>query len=259
MRLFRSVRATDPQLVFLNGDASHTGLASELEGLRRCARQSGIEQFFIVNGNHDLWNMNRRMIASFSCNPRPGYFAFDVYQSDDERNQSTAHFIILDTNPRKWRTETRGFVGKTQLNWLAQQIEKSGPGPLFVLAHHPLRELAASRPVPPFHIVNSEEVWEVLRLRQHGPAFYFCGHTHRYELIHHDNWLLVQHDTPLNCLNFPLVEIEDNQITLRHVPVEGGRETAWMNRLLSLGQYRLVNFVRNADREIYRKEIIVEW
>jgi 3',5'-cyclic AMP phosphodiesterase CpdA len=243
----------------MNGDVTHTSKLSELSGLRECAHQVGINKFFIVNGNHDVWRLSRKMVASYSCNPRPGYFAFEVDLPHSGSKAATCHFIILDTTRKRPRADTRGHVGKTQLNWLNNQITHASPGPLFILAHHPLPELVTTKRLPGFHISNSDEVWEILKERKATPAFYFCGHTHEHNIVRHENWLLVEHDSPLNCLNFPVIEVDRQKVQMRFLPIEGGTETAWMNRMLSLGQYRLINFVRDSDRDIYHKEIVFEW
>jgi len=263
LRLFRTVKKFEPELVFLAGDASHNSHPDEFNGLRTCARRAGIEQLYLANGNHDLWRMSRREVAYYTSNPSPSYYAIDPVVERTiaglSSTRKTGKFLVLDTSTPRHCADTRGKVDQEQLDWLSQQLASTPNGPVFVIAHHPLSELIHRKRISDFHITNSNEVLEILESWRKGPGFYFCGHTHTHRLVRRDNWLLVQLNAPLNCLNFPVIEVNSNEVQLSFTRIEGGEETARMSRLLALVQNHITGFYPRRDIPGYRKKITVEW
>ncbi|NWJ47607.1 MAG: metallophosphoesterase [Chloroflexi bacterium] len=255
LRLFRTVKKFEPELVFLAGDASNNSHPDEFDGLRTCARRAGIEQLYLANGNHDLWKMSRREVAYYTSNPSPSYYEIEA----NTEGSKVSKFLVLDTSTPRHRTDTRGIVDPEQLNWLSQQLDNTSSGPVFIIAHHPLNELLQRTRIPDFHITNSSEVLEILEGWNKGPGFYFCGHTHTHKLVRQNNWFLLQLNAPLNSLNFPVIEVNNNEVQISFARIEGGDETARMSRLLALVQYHITGFSPRRDIPEYHKKIMIEW
>jgi 3',5'-cyclic-AMP phosphodiesterase len=253
-RLFRTVKASNPDVVFAIGDVSHSGRAEEFEGVRDCAKQAGIDHYYTINGNHDLWKIPRAEMPKYNYNPKPGYFAlyFDENIQLTEQAKAVWTFLLMDTAQQSKHVDGGGKVDHHQLQWLQQEVDKSGEKPLFVLGHHPLRGLTKFSSFPGMNIHNSAEVWQVLASKKNGLGFYFCGHNHANSEARRDNWLAVQTAAPINSVDFRVVQITPQAMEMHLVPIEGGKDTTRLSYLLSLGQYNITRLYARRTPSTYR-------
>jgi 3',5'-cyclic-AMP phosphodiesterase len=253
-RLFRTVKQTKPDIVFAIGDVSHSGRAEEFEGVRECARNAGIEHYYSINGNHDLWKIPRNEMPRYNHNPKPGYFSlyFDRNGQLTDAENSVWTFLLMDTAQQSKHVDGGGKVDHHQLHWLKEEVAKSGEKPLFVLGHHPLRGLTKFASFPGMNIHNSKEVWEILAQKKKGQGFYFCGHNHANSEALRDNWLAVQTAAPLNSLDFRVVDVSPEEVEMHLVNIEGERETNRLSYMLCLAQYNITRLYARRSPSTYR-------
>ncbi|HEX2913468.1 MAG TPA: metallophosphoesterase [Chloroflexia bacterium] len=263
-RLFEKVAATAPEAVFLIGDVSHTSRVEELAGLREVARRAGVSHYYMVNGNHDLFRLTPEEIAQHNYNPRPGYFSLRLdkqgaFLSEPETNAAN-HFIILNTGQWGRPLDTAGVVDEAQLRWLAEEIARADQAePLFVLGHHPLRDMTKWAWLPQMSIRNSQELWQVLSRRERGVGFYFCGHNHNNSSVRRDNWLAVQTAAPLVSLSFRLVEILEREVKISQVGIGGGERLVRLAGLLSTTQANITNLLSGQPPVTTGRSLTISW
>lgn len=254
IRLFRTVKNVKPDVVFAIGDISHSGRAEEFEGVRECAKQAGVEHYYAINGNHDLWKISRNEMPQYNHNPKPGYFSlyFDRNAQLTSAENAVWTFLLMDTAQQSKHVDGGGRVDHLQLQWLKEEVDKSGDKPLFVLGHHPLRGLTKFASFPGMNIHNSNQVWDILAGKKQGMGFYFCGHNHANSEARRDNWLAVQTAAPLNSLDFRVVDISPQTVDMFLETIEGGKETTRLSYLLCLAQYNITRIYAQRTPSTYR-------
>lgn len=222
--LFNKVLQQQPDAVFAIGDTVDNGLPEEFEALHACARRAGLV-FYTVNGNHDLLHLSKPEVAQWTGNLNPYYTLYYHPQSGPSQvlDRQAAPFVILDTPKEKNSKDHGGYVGAQQINWLERQIEESRDLPLFVFGHHPVQRQTRWSAFRMLNIDNSPEVKIAFSRKQHGPAFYFCGHNHANSITHLNNWHFVQTAAPLRTNDFRVVDFTPGKINLQMVELEGDR------------------------------------
>jgi len=97
----------------------------------------------------------------------------------------TADWFLLDS--LKKTNYTPGELGRSQLEWLAGQLEARGDKPALLVAHHNLN--------PPDKpngsgLLDTQEFWELAVSHKQVKAYFF-GHTHRWSVEQQDGiWLV---------------------------------------------------------------------
>ncbi len=223
-RLFKSVQAQRPEVVFAIGDTVDHGYAAEFEGLHACARRNNLP-FITVNGNHDVLELTKYEISRYTGNRFPFYALYYNPESgvSDVTDREAARFLILDTPKELNHKDHGGYVGPEQLTWLENQLAESGDHPLFVFGHHPLAWATRWSSLPMLSIDNSAQVWRTLGRKRQGPAFYFCGHNHANSIDRRANWHFIQTAAPHRTSDFRVVDFTPEGVFLQTVALEGGR------------------------------------
>lgn len=98
-----------------------------------------------------------------------------------------ANWFILDTLDKT--NSTPGFLGETQLAWLARELDAHTDKPALVVTHHnPTLDPAK------VSIIDEAALYAVLRPRRHVKAHFF-GHSHR--------WSVTPDESGLHRINLP--------------------------------------------------------
>jgi len=170
--------------VFLDGLAEdYATLHEELQPLK----DAGMAVYLVL-GNHDHRSHFFQTLA--------------VHEKRDERPSIPDNYCrVLETPKVNWflldslqRTDfTSGLLGKTQLNWLASELDKRPDKPALLVAHHtPQFDLPLEKRWD-WHLRDSDELWELLLPRKQVKG-YIHGHSHQ--------WLLEMKDG-IHIINIP--------------------------------------------------------
>jgi Icc protein len=100
-----------------------------------------------------------------------------------------------------------------QLDWLRDQLEKSGIKPVFVFAHHPVFGTTARSNMEKMSIDPRIDMLAVLNKKK-GPGFYFCGHNHVNSIVQQDGWYYIQTAACLDVPAFRRVELKDRKVQI---------------------------------------------
>lgn len=119
-----------PDLKFIIGlgDYTDTGTIEELKNAKKVFDSSAL-RYFLIPGDHDLWDCRNRGVAPVSCFKEvfgPDYQAFTF---------EGFNFLLLDNSDNY-----TGF-SKEQSEWIAQELEKTKqekPKGIFAFMHEPL-------------------------------------------------------------------------------------------------------------------------
>ncbi len=231
--LFSSVLEQQADVVLAIGDTVDNGTSEEFEGLHACAHRVGLN-FVTVNGNHDLLQQTKAEIALWTGNPQPYFTQYFNPQNGRSHclDRQAAPFVVLDTPKEKSLKDHGGYVGSQQLSWLKQQIDDSRDLPLFVFGHHPLQRATRWAALPMLNIDNSRDVKLAFFRKQHGAAFYFCGHNHANSIVRSNNWNFVQTAAPLRTNDFRVIDFEPHEVRLHTVSLTGSRPGKLADQLM---------------------------
>jgi len=146
-----------PAFIINTGDITETGSVDEFNAYLNIIKTTDIP-FYHVIGNHDVrWSNigKRRFIEMLG----PAYQSFD-YQA--------IHVILLDSGVL---LEHYGHFSQKQLDWLKQDLEKTGTEkPIIICAHHPI--FTGER-----FIDNEVDLLEIID--DYNVLAYLCGHGHQ--------------------------------------------------------------------------------
>lgn len=176
---------TRPAAVLVNGDcAFNSGEAADyatLTNLLQPLREAQMPLHLTV-GNHDnrehFWNA----ITEAGAAPRP--------LTDHNvaiLKMPRANWFILDSLEKT--LSTPGFLGMTQIEWLAKSLDANPNKPAIVMVHHQLNIGDEKGGVK-----DSEPLLEVIRPRKQVKA-YIYGHTH--------TWKVWQDESGIQLVNLP--------------------------------------------------------
>ena len=161
--LIRDLNAAAPEFIINKGDLTDVYEAYRLRAYREAVRGLG-PPTHCIPGNHDhLRNDNfKRDWADFAGTEQ-------VYRSFDHKG---FHFVLLDTS---WTGEQeRGFLGKEQIAWLADDLEQNSAKRTFIFTHHPTNgEVEENR------VVHDHEEFQTTIAQFPNIQAIFSAHIHR--------------------------------------------------------------------------------
>lgn len=175
-----------PAAVLVNGDCAFNsgeeGDYATFTDLLQPLRESGMPIHLTV-GNHDnrehFWNAIKEAGAA----PRPvADHAVAIIKT------SRANWFILDSLEKT--LSTPGFLGATQLEWLAKSLDANRSKPALVMIHHQ-PDLSGEEKGG---LKDTEELMKVIRPRKQVKAYIF-GHTH--------TWKVQQDESGIHLINLP--------------------------------------------------------
>ena len=156
--------------VFLHGLASdYPTLLEEFQPLR----DGGMSLHFVM-GNHD----DRGNFLNALAN----------HEKQAERPRIPDNFCsVLETPKVNWffldalqRTNyTPGLIGKTQLNWLARELDRRPNKPALLVAHHNPRFDMPQDKQWEGHLKDTDELWEIILPRKQVKGYVY-GHSHHW-------------------------------------------------------------------------------
>ena len=178
------IKSEGVDFILVTGDMI-TGSAKSAVHISRLKRWKGIIEaykipFYISMGNHDVESgASENIVRSVFEMPQNGSEGLkELTYSFDHKN---AHFVAIDT------AIVNNFhsIGRAQLNWLKEDLEKNNKSIIFIFGHDPaypvynhkgssLDKYAAQR----------DELWGIFK--QCKASAYFCSHEHLYNRSVHD-------------------------------------------------------------------------
>lgn len=109
-----------------------------------------------------------------------------------------ANFFLLDS--LKETMVTQGTIGEQQLTWLTKALDEHADRPAIIVAHHNPR-LGGDPNHFPGGLIDSSELWDVLKVRAHVKA-YIHGHIHDRNNAQHEG---------IHILNTPAISYVANK------------------------------------------------
>jgi Icc protein len=189
------------------GDLTHEGLPEEFDYVLN--RIGSSERSFIhVLGNHDSYLLPKADIVAITGQQR-----YHAIESEE------AMLIFLDTTKEMNRADWGGEMDAEQLQWLQDQLEKSGNKPVFIFAHHPVYGTTARSSMEKMSIDPRIDMLAVLNKKK-GPGFYFCGHNHVNSIVQQDGWHYIQTAACLDVPAFRRVELKEREVQIDLVAVD---------------------------------------
>lgn len=188
------------------GDLTNFGLASELREIYGLINQKD-RIFYHALGNHDLYSMTAKEVV--------GITGQSIYHSIETEK---AVIVFLNTAKDMDYEDWGGWIEEEQLSWLEGVVRASGEKPLLVFAHHPVHKTTARSEGEKGSIHPDVDMWRILDQKK-GIGIYFNGHTHVDSIVRQKNWTFVQKSACLDEHAFRLIEIGENEITVKAIDV----------------------------------------
>ncbi|NQV04307.1 MAG: metallophosphoesterase [Candidatus Omnitrophica bacterium] len=231
LEILKQIKSENVDFIVVVGDLI-TGSKHSGKHRDRLIKWKGIvEEFripvYISVGNHEIESeTSEDIVRSVFEMPDngPSHLKELVYSFD----QDNAHFVIIDTDGYK----NSHRLGNVQLEWLEDDLKKSGKEMKFVFGHKPaypykhhVRDSLDKYPA------ERDGLWDMFR--QYKVAIYFCGHEHLYNSSMHEGVRQVVtggagarfHDTPEEggFYHFILVQVKDEgvcEVTVKDIEGE---------------------------------------
>ncbi|MDQ1911108.1 metallophosphoesterase [Paenibacillus sp. GD4] len=188
------------------GDLTHEGLPEEFEYV--FGRMNRSERHFIhVLGNHDTYSI-----------PKTDILAITGQERCRAIETEEAVLIFLDSTKEMNKECWGGEMDLDQLEWLEEQLVKSGEKPALVFAHHPVYGTTTRSTMDKLSIHPSIDMKAVLHKKK-GPGFYFCGHNHANSIVRQEGWHYIM---TAACLDYPAyrtVHVENGHVSVEMVPI----------------------------------------
>ncbi|MBL4882992.1 MAG: metallophosphoesterase [Planctomycetaceae bacterium] len=165
-------RKLKPAAVLINGDlASHDGQPGDYRHFAKLIKplQTANINLHLTMGNHDNRETFYQVMQEQQLNESP-------VQSKHIAVVQTKHanFFLLDALIKTMVTQ--GEIGKEQLNWLADALDRMNDKPAIIMVHQNPR-LGGDPLHFPGGLIDSQPLWEILEAHKHVKA-YFHGHIH---------------------------------------------------------------------------------
>ncbi|WP_417768413.1 phosphodiesterase [Stappia sp.] len=164
LRDIRELHA-DAERIVISGDLIQLGNTQAYEVLRRELEPMPVPYRLLV-GNHDDRDA---LSAAFPEVGRHAGFIQCAEELDGIR------ILYLDTLARDGNPH--GELCPTRMDWVAEQVEMTGDGPLLVFLHHPPCDIGVPA-LDRLKLLDSGALEGLLRKRR-GLTQLFCGHVHR--------------------------------------------------------------------------------
>ncbi len=193
--------------IFINGDcANQYGLVPDYKVLAELLEPLSKAGFPIhmTMGNHDSRGRFLKVLKEQlpNTNPRVGRRVGVVEAKD-------ANWFLLDT--LKTLNGTPGAMGKKQLAWLQEELDKRKEKPAIIMLHHNPKT-GKDKKFDGWGLIDTEDLFEAVKPRKHVKAMIF-GHTHHWGLDQVDGIHLInlpalgrifQKDEPLGWVDATL-------------------------------------------------------
>ncbi len=154
--------------VFLQGLAGdYPTLLEEFQPLR----DEGMSLCFVMGNHDDRANFLRALADHENREERPA--VPDNYCSVLETPK--VNWFFLDALQRT--NFTPGLLGKSQLNWLARELDARPGKPAILVAHHNLRFGLPVEEQWGGHLKDTDQLWDVIRPRKQVKSYVY-GHSH---------------------------------------------------------------------------------
>ena len=196
-------------------------------------RDGGMSVHFVL-GNHDHRSHFLNALA--------------VHEKRAERPRiPDNHCSVLETPKVNWffldalqRTNsTPGLLGKTQLNWLAGELDKRPDKPALLVAHHNPRFGLPPEKQWEGHLKDSDELWELLLPRKQVKGYVF-GHSHQWKCETKDD---------VHLINIPATAWKFN----------AEEPTAWVLAELKTDGIALTPRCLDPTHPVHDKTVNLEW
>jgi 3',5'-cyclic-AMP phosphodiesterase len=188
------------------GDLTNFGKEDELQEVYGII-QNYDKPFIHTLGNHDLYGILREDVLKIS-------------NSEQNISIETDQVILisLETARDHNHEDHSGYLSNDQLEWLEDVIVKSEEKLVVIFAHHPVYNTTANSNFPYLSIVPEVPILNVLRKKK-GNGIYVNGHNHKDSIETIDNWTFVQANAVLDDQSVRLLEIDENEISIRSIHV----------------------------------------
>ncbi len=145
------VHAQRPDALILSGDITQRATAAQFAAARRFVDRLGIGHRLVLPGNHDIPLLN---LWQRFARPYARYLA--AFGPALESELETPELLAIGVNTtRRWR-HTDGEVSATQVERVAQRLQRASPGQLRIVVTH-----------QPIHVFRPRDEHNLL----HGHAF----------------------------------------------------------------------------------------
>ncbi len=189
------------------GDLTNQGHSEELEYVYSHIKQSP-RSFIHVLGNHDVYLQPKNSVFQITGQQR--YHSIDT---------DRALLVFLDTTKEMNWEDWGGEIDAEQLEWLEEQVVKSGDKPIMVFGHHPVYDTTTRSHMDKLSIHPDIDMRAILQ-KKNGMGFYFNGHNHVHSIVQEGQWHFIQTAACLDHPCFRLVEIDEDQLKIKLIHVE---------------------------------------
>lgn len=160
-----------PDLKFIIGlgDYTEVGTIEELKNTKAVLDSFAL-RYFLVPGDHDLWDCRNRNLVAVDCFKEVFGLPYQTFTYDDFK------FLLIDNS------DNYQGLDSNQLEWIAKELDKAkleGVKGIIVLMHEPLYHPSSE------HVMGSEEKKLkpqanelIFQLKEAGVNKIFAGHTH---------------------------------------------------------------------------------
>jgi 3',5'-cyclic-AMP phosphodiesterase len=199
------------------GDLTNIGSTEELEGIYGYIRPYH-KSFIHTLGNHDLYSQTREEVLE-----QTGMKGNHSIETDE------AILLFLETARVQDAENWGGWISEDQLDWLEEEIEKSGDKLMVIFAHHPVYDTTFRSNMPMLSIEPSIDVWSVLRQKK-GKGIYVNGHNHIDSIVSNENWSFIQIAAVMDDQSVRILDITDDHcnVTAINVGTEYSRQQAFI-------------------------------
>jgi Icc protein len=199
------------------GDLTNIGSTEELEGIYGCIRPHH-KSFIHTLGNHDLYCQTREEVLE-----QTGMKGNHSIETDE------AILLFLETARVQDAENWGGWISEDQLDWLEEEIEKSGDKLMVIFAHHPVYDTTFRSNMPMLSIEPSIDVWSVLRQKK-GKGIYVNGHNHIDSIVSNENWSFIQIAAVMDDQSVRMLDITDDHCNVKAISVgtEHSRQQAFI-------------------------------
>lgn len=220
--ILEKIKAENVDFIIIIGDMITGSTKTDVHRNRLKKWKSIIEKyripFYVGVGNHEIESeVSEDIVRSVFEMPENGPSGLkELIYSFDYKN---SHFIMLDTAI----FNSFHALGKVQMGWLKEDLEKNQKKPIFIFGHDPAYPVYS-------HIgtsldkysIQRDELWSLFE--RHKVRIYFCGHEHLYNRsIHGDVYQVITAGGGAHLAapeekggfyNFAVVEVKDDGLAL---------------------------------------------
>ena len=181
--ILEKIKAENVDFIIITGDMITGSTKTDVHRNRLKKWKSLVEKykmpFYVGVGNHEIESeASEDIVRSVFEMPENGPSGFkELIYSFDYKN---AHFIMLDTAI----FNSFHALGRVQMEWLEEDLEKNQKGLIFVFGHDPAYPVHSHMGSSlDKYSIQRDELWSLFE--QYKVRVYFCGHEHLYNRSMH--------------------------------------------------------------------------